>query len=260
MTNLGIDIGASALKLAAARDGSLIFKRYINGQPDLIEALESSGIDQSRLNKIAITGVGADRSGAERLTAPYELVREFDAIGAGGRILAGREKLVVASIGTGTAYVSVDGGKISHLGGTGVGGGALLGLSRLVGFDSAEAVIKAALDGDLAKVDLSIGDVLPGANLMDPRITAANLAKISPDATRNDWAAGIVNLVLQVVGSMALFAARAAGVATVVTTGALAASECAQINFHNFQKIYDVEFLIPPHAECATAFGAAMLV
>ncbi len=260
MTNLGIDIGASAVKLAAARDGKLIFKRYINGHPDILEAMESSGIDARRLHKIALTGLWAERTDTKKLIAPCEFVNEFDATGTGAKVLSGRDKLVVASVGTGTAYVAVDGDKITHIGGTGVGGGTLCGLGSLLGFDSAEAVLKAALAGSLANVDLSIGDIQPDSDFLDPRITAANLAKVSPNASKNDWAAGVTNLILQVVGSMGLFAAKAAGVSSIVTTGALVTSEAAQINFHNFQKVYDVEFLIPPHAECATAFGAALLV
>ena len=260
MTNLGIDIGASAVKLAAARDGKLIFKRYINGHPDILEAMESSGIDPRRLHRIALTGLGSTGVDTKKLIARCELVDEFRAAGTGARVLSGRDRLIAASVGTGTAYISVDGDKIAHIGGTGVGGGTLCGLGSLLGFDSAETLLRAAMDGSLANVDLSIGDIQPGSDFLDPRITAANLAKISPEATKNDWAAGITNLILQVVGSMALFAAKTADVSSIVMTGALVTSEAAQINFHNFQKIYGIEFLIPPHAECATAFGAALLV
>ena len=45
--------------------------------------------------------------------------------------MSGLDRAVVVSMGTGTAYVMADKGRVSHLGGTGVGGGTLLGLSGL---------------------------------------------------------------------------------------------------------------------------------
>lgn len=259
MTVLGIDAGASAVKLAAVRNGELIVKKYMPGRPGAAAVIAASGVDRADIGAIALTGLHAQELAAG-LPAPHRLVNEFDAAAAGARLLSGRDRLIVASVGTGTAYISVDGERVSHIGGTGVGGGTLCGLGSLLGFNGAEELLLAASKGDLSRVDLTIGDIQTDPTFLDPRLTAANLAKISPDADKNDWAAGVVNLVLQAVGSMALLAAKAAGTDVIVLTGALMTSRAAEENFRNFQNIYGAEFIIPPHAECATAFGAAMLV
>lgn len=260
MFQLGIDAGASAVKLAAAENGELVFKKYIPGHPDVAAVMSACGLRAADIGAVALTGLHAEKLAALPLPVPHRLINEFEAVAAGARLLSGRDRFIAASVGTGTAYISVDGERASHIGGTGVGGGTLCGLGSLLGFNGAEELLLAASEGELSRVDLTIGDIQPDSTFLDPRLTAANLAKISPDADKNDWAAGAVNLVLQAVGSMALLAARAAGTDAVVLTGALMTSRAAEENFRNFQNIYGTEFIIPPHAECATAFGAAMLV
>ena len=72
---------------------------------------------------------------------PVTKVNEFDAIGIGGTSLAGKENALVVSLGTGTAIVSVTGDKITHVSGTGLGGGTLRGLSRhMLGVSSLETL------------------------------------------------------------------------------------------------------------------------
>lgn len=60
-------------------------------------------------------------------------MEEFQAIGYGGLKLSGLTDALVVSMGTGTAYVRAGKDGMKHIGGSGVGGGTLMGLaSRLV--------------------------------------------------------------------------------------------------------------------------------
>ena len=58
---------------------------------------------------------------------------EFTANGVGGGYFAGDTKeFMVVSMGTGTSFVGVKNGVPVHLGGIGIGGGTIIGLSKLM--------------------------------------------------------------------------------------------------------------------------------
>jgi len=50
----------------------------------------------------------------------------------GARYETGKERMTVVSMGTGTSIVKCDGDDIQHIGGIGIGGGTLMGLSRIL--------------------------------------------------------------------------------------------------------------------------------
>ena len=114
-----------------------------------------------------------------------------------------------------------------------------------------------AMDGDCGRVDLLIGDFVESYGILDPEITASNLARLDPMATDADWAAGLANLVLQVIGTMSLLACSSSGAESVAVIGAMADTEPSRANFAKFQRVYGRDFLIPEHSACATAIGAA---
>ena len=58
----------------------------------------------------------------------YRKVDEFHAIGKGGLFLTGLTRAIIVSMGTGTAFIIADQNGEKHIGGTGIGGGTLLGL------------------------------------------------------------------------------------------------------------------------------------
>ncbi|MCS7103479.1 MAG: pantothenate kinase, partial [Candidatus Korarchaeum sp.] len=94
------------------------------------------GISIGDISSIAVSG-GRIRSLPNRLFGlPLIEVDEIEAIGRGGAFLAKLDECVVVSAGTGTAIVEVrrrdSGYYVKHLGGTGVGGGTLLGLNKLL--------------------------------------------------------------------------------------------------------------------------------
>ncbi len=77
---------------------------------------------------------------------------------------------MVSTMGTGTAFLLAEKGRVQHLCGSGIGGGTLGGLChKLVGMGALRPNQKLALGGDLGQVDLTIGDITknPAATL-DP--------------------------------------------------------------------------------------------
>ena len=262
---LGIDAGTSAVKLAVLDGEKLVLTHYErnigSSMETLNRALWNSGARDMELTAAAITGLNGDNCHAEEMGIPLYGVSEIDAIGRGGRFLSGAEKALIVNLGSGSTFVLAEGESYTHLGGTGVGGGTLIGLGRrLLGVSDPQELSALAAKGDLRRVDLRIGDLFSGSETLQPELTASNLAKYDPDATDADWAAGIFNLVLQSVGTMAILACGGRDVQDIVLLGGLALQEAAGQCFEMFNRMYPQRFFIADNPACATALGAALLL
>jgi len=114
-------------------------------------------------------------------------------------LLAAEERLgsgafVVALLGTGTAFAAVRGEKVSHLGGTPLGGGSFVGITRRIAPSlSYAAMIASASRGERRRVDAMISDAYPeGIGRVGPDLTAAHLVK--GGGSLDDVLAGLLNL------------------------------------------------------------------
>ncbi|MCL2342646.1 MAG: pantothenate kinase, partial [Firmicutes bacterium] len=124
---IGIDAGGSALKIALSRDGKMGHGLYENYGGRSTEEMIGTFLDAcGAVNSLHVTGVHAKTCGAETFGLPPVYVPEPEAIGRGGTALAGLNEAIVASVGTGTAFVLCRNGEYTHLGGTGIGGGTIL--------------------------------------------------------------------------------------------------------------------------------------
>ena len=262
---LGIDAGGSAVKLACLDNGRVCFSRYIanrsgNVAEQAARALREAGI---RPAAAAMTGVGAAVFETERLglDCPVRRVLEIEAMAAGTRQLTGLEEFLTVSVGTGTAFVLRKNGQLRHIGGSAFGGGTLTGLCEKILGDknTYQTLSRLCPQGDLARVDLLMSELPSCPPTLDPKMTAANLAKTGPDTTDADWAIGILNLVMQTIGSMAYLAAGGHGVDNIVFTGGPTGIAQAKDIIAPFNQAYGIHFLIPDYSECATAVGAACL-
>jgi len=265
---IGVDIGGSSTKICAFDGGRFIQPQYVRAGDPLASVygalgkfLAANDIELSQIGRIMATGVGASFITKPLYNIRTDFVREFDAIGRGGLYLSGLGAAVIVSMGTGTAIVRAQDGRTSYLGGTGVGGGTILGLAKkLLDMESMEHIIALAADGDLSRVDLQIGDISqPESNIGLPeRMTASNFGKVSDIATRADIALGIINLVFETVAMQSIFAARQFGTRDIILTGRLTRIPQSHRIFTELNALFDVNFLIPKLSEYATVIGAAL--
>jgi type II pantothenate kinase len=268
---VGIDVGISTTKAVALDGGNL---RAFCAVPAVLgdPVASASGAlgrllrDQRRplsaVRRLAVTGVGASAVGEELFGLACERVPEFQATGRGGLFLSGLDQAIVVGMGTGTSILRVGADGVRHLGGSGVGGGTLLGLSRaLLRTTDVPLVIEAAAGGDLANVDLRIAD-LPPAELgnLPGHATASNFGRLDREPRPGDQALGILNLVFQTIGVLASFAARQEGLADIVLTGRLATIPQARDILAGFAGLYPVRFHFPENPTYATALGAALCI
>ena len=168
---------------------------------------------------------------------------------------------MVVSMGTGTAFIWAEHGKpVRHLCGSGVGGGTLAGLcSRLCGTRKYKQIVKLAAEGDINQIDLTVGDLTRNSHPSLPLdITAANFGNVSDDAGAPDFAAAVINMVLQSIGTTAVMACRYCDCETAVLTGFMSNLPQARECFDLFTRLHGIRFIIPENATHATSIGAAL--
>ena len=265
---LGIDIGGSTTKIAGyLESGQRIGTLRVEASDRLTSRSGAIGNFLSTrsiaLNDVAcfvITGVGAALVEGDIYGIRTERIDEFVAIGNGGLALSGKEEALVVRLGTGTAFVRAGRLGCVHIGGSGVGGGTLAGLSWHIFHESDHgAMARLAEQGDLSKVDLMISDICTNeVGTLPSHITASNFGKITSAASKEDIAMGLVNMVFQTVGMLSVFALKNDKVKDVVLTGSLANMSLAPKIMSVVEEISDVKFFIPENATFATAIGAAL--
>lgn len=223
-----------------------------------------NGLELSDIDRVLMTGVGASFINKPIYSLNCKTVSEFESVGLGGLYLSGLDEAIVVSMGTGTALIhakKVDGKtQTAYLGGTGVGGGTLLGLSRkMIGVDNVEHLEQLCAEGNLDNVNLKIKDISGDKTFqISSEITASNFGKLSDIASNNDIALGIANMVAETIAMLAVFAARNFKVKTVVLTGNLTALKSITQVFEGLEASFGVRFIIPELAQFATVIGAAL--
>ena len=273
---IGIDVGGSTTKIVGFRKNGgkseLIAPQFVRAN-DPVTAIygafgkftDENNLSISDITKVMMTGVGSAYVEKGLYGLKCVKVPEFHSIGLGGLYLSGLDGALCVSMGTGTALVhATAGGAMNYLGGTGVGGGTLMGLSRLLlNAESVEHIVELAEGGNLANIDLCIKDITLENNLdeLSRDLTAANFGNVSDLAERSDISAGLVNMVLETVGMISTFGARSAGVKNIVLTGNLTTLELCKAKFCQFNKMYEAEglrFIIPELSAYATVIGTAL--
>jgi len=264
MTLLAIDFGGSgtdavwgnnpnalarksfpALEFSATADS---VSRIVDCLPALPEEIVATG-GKSRQLPDQIEGI------------PLHCLGEIEAVGWAGRLFSPLPTLVV-SLGTGTAMVKVTDDSIVHIGGTGVGGGTLVGLSRLLidqalSFGQLEAL---AQEGDATTLDLNVGDIVGGdLGWLKADYVAANFGKAARGnltKSQADLVAATFHLVGHTVSSLSLHLARAHNLARVLVVGHPIDSPLMQAIFASSGRAIGGKFDFPPQPRYGVASGA----
>ena len=274
---IGIDVGGSTTKIVGFyidKEGkkSLIPPQLVTANDPITSTYgafgkftEENGIEMSDINKIMMTGVGSSFVKKDIFGLPCERVPEFSSIGKGALYLSGLDEALAVSLGTGTALVHAKNGqKMNYLGGTGVGGGTLVGLSKLLlHAESMDHIIEYAECGDLDNVDLKIKHMTESGTLsiLSRDLTASNFGNVSDLATKEDIALGIMNMVFETVGMVSIFAAHQVKCENIILTGNLTRIGFCEKKFAEFNSMkanYGVNFIIPENSQFGTVIGTAL--
>ena len=276
-TVIGIDVGGTTTKIVGFQkkaDGTaeLIAPQFVRATDPLTSIYGAFGkftaenaLELSDVDRILMTGAGATVITKPIYNLNCQPVPEFSSIGIGGLYLSKLDEAIVVSMGTGTAIIHAkrENGttNVQYLGGTGMGGGTLVGLSRkMLGVDNIEHIEQLSADGDLDNIDLRIKDISPkrGYHGINDNLTAANFGKVSDLATPADLALGLSNMVAETIMMLAVFAARSYGIKEIVLIGNLTNIAPIRRVFVDHADAFGVHFIIPENAQFGTVIGAAL--
>lgn len=266
---VGIDIGGSTTKIAGFDEGDMLKSVQISASNAIASLFGAFGkflydneLSLEDIEQVNLTGVGCSAVEQPIYGLPTYKVDEFTANGVGGGYFAqGKKEFMVVSMGTGTSFVGVKDGIPTHLGGIGIGGGTIIGLSKLMlNTNDIDKIQELASNGQVGHIDLRVGDIserpLPGLNL---EITASNFGKASSRATCEDKAAGIVHMVIESICQTSALIAQGTNIKDFVLIGALTNfPECEYVCRMIKTMFPDLNFLVPKDGEYGTAIGTAL--
>ena len=270
---IGIEVGGSTTKIVGFRGENVLGSAFVHATDPITSLYGAFGkftvehhIALSDIEKVIVTGTGSSYIKDPIYGLPCVHESEFTCVGKGGLYLSGLSEAIVVSMGTGTALVHAkkDGTGVTtnYLGGTGVGGGTLLGLcKKLCGIDTIDHIIDIAQTGTLDNIDLRISDMVKrtARNVPLPNdMTAANFGKLSDIASKGDLALGVINMVFETIAMVSVFATKSVGTKDIVLTGNMTNLPQSREIFANLNHLFDVNFIIPENAVFATAHGAAL--
>ena len=265
---IGIDVGISTTKIVGIDSKGMVVSPLRIKATDPITSLygafgkylHDNKIRLEEVEHVMLTGVGAAYIEENIYGLPTTKADEFVADGLGAKYESKLDRMIVVSMGTGTSLVKCDGDDISHIGGIGIGGGTLTGLSRLLlKTDDIKNIIDLAMEGDISHINLLIGDIsakpLPGLPMS---ATASLFSNAKANASREDIAVGLIHMVLQAVGSASILSSLGSGIKDFVMIGNLSLlPQCKEV-YSAMEKLYGVHFIIPKYSEFCTAIGAAL--
>ena len=265
---IGIDVGISTTKIVGVNaDGVVISPIRIKATDPITSLygafgkyLHDNRVRFEDVEHVMLTGVGAAYIDEDIYGLPTSKSEEFVADGLGARYESKLDRMIVVSMGTGTSLVKCEGDDIRHIGGIGIGGGTLAGLSRIMlKTDDIKQIAALAMEGDITKINLLIGDIsahpLPGLPMS---ATASLFSNAKANATREDIAIGLIHMVLQSIGSGSILSSLGSGIKDFVMIGNLTLlPQCREV-YSAMEKLYGVHFRIPKYSEFCTAIGAAL--
>ena len=269
---LSLDFGITITDMLRKKEaGSLVHEMFPSNQKPSEKLIKTlfKDLDFSKdIESIALTGGHHQLIGNEIDKTPVFHVNEIDAIGEGGFYLSkldpGIPALIVNS-GSGTACILAKDGEFLHCSGTGVGGGTVLGLSKLLlGTTSPQEIQELAKKGSAEGTDLILKDVVSGPiGLLPTNTTAVNFGKISKtveEVSKEDLAAGIVNLVGQTIARIATSVAMTFQVSDIIVVGRTPSFTSLRKSLKDAALLTNFTPHFPKNAEFASALGALLIV
>ncbi|RAV05532.1 type II pantothenate kinase [Paenibacillus sp. YN15] len=224
-TRIGIDAGGTLIKIAYIEHGKLELMKFPTKQMAHAVAWLKQHFPQA---EYCVTG-GKSEVLQKRLEQPVKQIVEFEATCKGVlQLLQDIEdrpsEFVLTNVGTGTSIHIVKQDEHFRIGGTGVGGGTMLGLSKLLaGTGEFGEIVQFAPEGLREKVDLKVSHIYEGAEPPIPGdLTASNFGHIphNPEELQpSDLLASVIGLVGETVTTVSVHAAMQYGISSIVYIG-----------------------------------------
>lgn len=225
--HIGIDAGGTLIKVAYQMEDTIQYKKFSSLE---LENVVSWIKDHFSVPTICITGGKGVLLQSLLPSGSSSTITEFDATCKGIQFLLKSAKIMIDSyiltnVGTGTSIHYINADSYKRITGTGVGGGAMIGLSSLLtGIKDYTNIVSMAKTGKRDRIDLKVKDIYEdSAPPILGDLTASNFGKahlIQLEHEQNDdFIASIIGLVGETVVTTSILAAEQYGVKYIVYIG-----------------------------------------
>lgn len=222
---VGIDAGGTLVKVAFLDGSGIQFAKYPISEIERV-AEWINGVDGA---EICVTGGKSEVLRSFLNKEAREMV-EFEATHLGVQFLLGQmgrsdDAYLVTNVGTGTSIHCIQDNTQERLGGTGIGGGTLIGLSHLLtGLTDFEEIVRLAGNGSRERIDLKVKHIYEGKEPpISGELTASNFGKdlfsISGELSKEELLATVIGLVGETVSTISVQAARQCRSSTIIYIG-----------------------------------------
>ncbi|CAM4237762.1 type II pantothenate kinase [Jeotgalicoccus halotolerans] len=260
---IGIDAGGTLIKVAILDKDGRTFKKYPSSEIDGVISMLNK--DYAR-DEIYLTGGKAEYI-AEKLNFDVTSSIEFDATFRGLTQLLKEadmdlDRYVYLNVGTGTSFHQATRNSQKRVGGSGVGGGTMTGLSYLLtGIGDFDKIIERAKDGLRDNVDLKVHHIYNGRPSPIPGdLTASNFGNIlnaQKTASAEDQLIAVIGLVAETVTAMAINLADAFDTKNMVFIGStLLNNEVMTDIIYRYSELKNARAFVVPNGEYSGALGA----
>lgn len=262
---IGVDAGGTLIKMVQVDGDKRTFTKYPSKNVDqVIDMLNKNHAE----DKVFLTGGKAEYM-LENLNFEVETSIEFDATFRGLSMLleeAGYDfdRYVYLNVGTGTSFHQASKTGQKRVGGSGVGGGTLVGLSHLLtGISDFKTIVEKAQMGVRDNVDLKVHHIYNGRPTPIPGdLTASNFGNVlngDDKASDEDQLIAVIGLVAETVTSMALNLADAFETKKMVFIGSTLLDNTVMTDIiKSYSQLKGGEAYILERGEFSGALGALM--
>lgn len=222
---VGIDAGGTLVKVAYTDNGTLNFAKYPIAEIQQV----AEWVNGLSNGDICITG---GKSGVllSLLDKEAKEMVEFEATHLGVQFLLEQmnrndESYLLTNVGTGTSIHCIENNSQERIGGTGIGGGTLMGLSRLLtGIKDYEEMVALARQGLRDRIDLKVKHIYEGkVPPISGELTASNfgnkLFEIADELSKEELLAAVIGLVGETVSTISVQAAKQCSSSTIIYIG-----------------------------------------
>lgn len=252
-TILCLDIGTTKIKAAVQSDSGLVLLKMDGYSP---EENYLNLVRDYKPDCVFVTG-----SGERHLEGADDYIK-LDELECTAYIVKylGLQEGLVTNMGTGTSFTLFSEEGYRHLNGTGIGGGALIGLGeRMLGTSDPDALEALAIQGDLSAVNIVIDDIYPqGLGWLAGDVTVANFGK--EGGSKGDVALGIHSLVTESIVSMVRALLFHSPVKDIILCGGVTNNRVVTELFAKYSALFGFKTTYLEEPSFGTALGMLALV
>lgn len=225
---IGIDAGGTLIKIVCRQaDDSMTFLSYATSELERAARWIAERMEKDHA-RVCVTG---GKAALLQSLLPKEAAQllEFEATVTGVQWLLKQQgipltQFLLTNVGTGTSIHYVGEDKHYRVGGTGVGGGTLIGLSAMAtGITAFEEIVSLASAGIRDEIDLKVSHIYEGSVPPIPgELTASNFGRwqqTGGSTRKEDLLASVVGLVGETVATISVHAAGQCGASSVIYIG-----------------------------------------